>query len=278
MTEQHRDQLREAFETHENQVPDPAAVYAKVQELSTRYKRRRLGAQVAGGAVLGAGLIAGAINLPAFLPGAPGTSGTATLPAAAPAASASVSRSAPASPTEINEQLAAYTKAGYGYDEAVLLARLWKLGGDDMYRVKAEAGRRLLLGETLPVRPLPETPATEETASPLDQKRWDAFFDAGYDWDDAVKLARLWKIKDPGDAKLEAGKRLLAGQTLPVRPSPANVREQREERQVEAFFKAGYDVEDAVRLAKIWKGKSAYEAKVEGGKRLLAGQTLPIRP
>jgi len=30
----HGDQLREAFETHENLAPDPAAVYARVQELA----------------------------------------------------------------------------------------------------------------------------------------------------------------------------------------------------------------------------------------------------
>ena len=48
----HGDQLREAFETHESLAPDPAAVYARVQELSRNYKRRRRGAQIAGGAVL----------------------------------------------------------------------------------------------------------------------------------------------------------------------------------------------------------------------------------
>ena len=285
MTEQHRDQLREAFETHENQAPDPAAVYAKVQELSRKYKRRRLGAQVAGGAALSAGLVAGVINLPTFLPGAPGTSGTAVLPAAAPATSPSAALGskpggAPAStgPIAVNEQLAAYTKAGYGYDEAVMLARIWRLKTDDMYQVKAEAGRRLLLGETLPVKPLPDSPAPDETTSALDAKRFDAFFDAGYVWDDAVKMAKLWKIKDPSDAKLEAGKRLLAGQRLPIKPQSANVADERETERVDAFFEAGYDYDDALKLAKLWKKESAYEAKVEGGKRLLAGQTLPIRP
>ena len=45
-----------------------------------------------------------------------------------------------------------------------------------------------------------------------------AFFAAGYDYDDAVKLARLWKKSDPYQAKIEGGKRLLAGDTLPIKP------------------------------------------------------------
>ena len=77
---------------------------------------------------------------------------------------------------------------------------------------------------------------------------------------------------------MEAGKRLLAGQKLPIKPDPASARAGLESRRVDAFFGAGYDYDDAVRLAKIWKEKDAYGAKVEGGKRLLAGQTLPFRP
>ena len=47
---------------------------------------------------------------------------------------------------------------------------------------------------------------------------------------------------------------------------------------MDAFFAAGYDYDDAVQLAKLWKKADAYQAKVEGGKRLLAGETLPIKP
>ena len=45
-----------------------------------------------------------------------------------------------------------------------------------------------------------------------------------------------------------------------------------------AFFAAGYDYADAVKLAKLWHTVDPYHAKIEGGKRLLAGQTLPIKP
>jgi hypothetical protein len=51
-----------------------------------------------------------------------------------------------------------------------------------------------------------------------------------------------------------------------------------EAKRIDAFFAAGYDYNDAVKLARLWKSKDAYQAKIEGGKRLLAGQTLPIRP
>ncbi|MBU2669047.1 hypothetical protein KOI35_36600 [Actinoplanes bogorensis] len=274
MTEQpHRDQLREAFESNEHNTPDPAAVYARVQELSLKYKRRRRGAQIAAGGVLGAGLIAGAINLPAFLPANQAVTNTAAgLPAAAPATSAS------ASPSTENENLDAYTEAGYGYDDAGKLAKLWKMSDDDRIAVKAEAGRRLLLGETLPIQPSPDAPVEEETISPTQEKQFRAFFEAGYSWTEAEKLAKIWNIKDPSDAKLEAGKRLLAGQTLPVKPQKANVTAALEEKRANAFFRAGYDVSDAVKLAKIWNLKDAWGAKVEGGKRILAGQTLPIQP
>ncbi|MFG1608381.1 hypothetical protein [Actinoplanes sp. NPDC049265] len=64
----------------------------------------------------------------------------------------------------------------------------------------------------------PPSPSPAASASPEDYGRseLDAFFNAGYEWDDAVKLARLWKIEDPTNAKIEAGRRLIAGQHLPL--------------------------------------------------------------
>ncbi|WP_250008349.1 hypothetical protein [Actinoplanes sp. M2I2] len=268
-----REQLREAFENHEHNTPDPAAVYARVQELSQKYKRRRRGAQIAAGGVLGAGLIAGAINLPAFLPASDAVSNTAAgVPAAAPSIS-------PANPeTARDAQFEAYYDAGYGYDDAGRLAKIWKLSDDDRSAVKAEAGRRLLLGETLPIKPTADKPVPEETVSPTQEKQFRAFFNAGYTWDEAERLAKIWKIADPADAKLEGGKRLLAGQELPIKPKAANVEAALESKRANAFFDAGYEVSDAIKLAKMWNLKEAWSAKVEGGKRILAGQSLPIQP
>ncbi|SNY46980.1 hypothetical protein [Paractinoplanes atraurantiacus] len=273
MTVQHPDQLREVFAEHEYDTPDPSAVYARVVELSGRYKRRRRGAQIAAGGVLGAGLIAGSINLPAFLPGS--SSGTAAgIPvAAAPAAPASTAPS----DEELQKRWDAYSGAGYGLGDAEKLAKIWKVS--DVAAVKVEAGRRLLLGETLPVRPHPDVIPADPATSPEQDKQFAAFFDAGYVWADAEKLAGLWNLSDPPAAKLEAGKRLLAGQDLPVKPKPANVaaakKQKAEIAQVDAFFAKGYDGDDAAKLAELWHLKTPYDAKIAAGKKLLAGETLP---
>jgi hypothetical protein len=279
----HGDQLREAFQTHEHLAPDPAAVYARVQELSRTYRRRRRGAQAAGGAVLGVGLLAGAVNVPALLPGQPqDTIGVVAGAPAVPTTSATPSLS----PEQLQQAWDAYFGAGYDYDDAVRLAKLWNMT-DEVGSVKAEAGRRLLAGEALPFAATPEGPANPSPGTPepggaqtdpAEARRIEAFFGAGYVYDDAVELAELWKIADPYEAKAEAGKKLLAGKKLPIKPSPENVAVAKEGKQVEAFFDAGYDYEDAVRLAELWRTADAYQAKVQAGKKILAGDDLPFKP
>jgi hypothetical protein len=267
----HGDRLREAFETHEHLAPDPAAVYARVQALARAHRRRRRGAQAAGGAVLGAGLIAGVVTLPGVLPG---QSRDTTFPMVAPAAPAPSS-----APTqrELDARWNAYFAAGYDYDDAIELAKLWN---SDLTpgKIKAEAGRRLLAGETLPIRPTPEETQDPPAADPDAMAAVEKFFAAGYVWEDAERLARLWKLADPYEAKAEGGERLLDGKKLPFRPKPGNVAAAREAARVEAFFSAGYDYQDAVKLAELWQLADAYQAKIVGGKRLLAGDTLPIQP
>lgn len=267
------EQLREAFETHETLAPDPAAVYARVQELSRTYKRRRRGAQVAGTAALGAGLIAGAIQLPSVLAGRSGDAGVAAPASAVPAFDSSYSQE------ELERGWAAYAEAGYGYDEAVRLAALWRFD-KNISLVKAEAGQRLLAGETLPIRPQPDpsVPATADAKPDHDAAALQAFFNAGYAWEDAVKLAKLWKLSDPADAKVAAGRKLAAGEQLPIKPKPANVAAAKEAAAIDKFFAAGYDHYDAIELAKLWHLKDPHSAKVAGGEKLLAGETLPIRP
>jgi len=274
----HGEQLREAFETHEDLAPDPAAVYARVQELSRIYQRRRRGAQVAGTAVLGAGLIAGVIQLPSALARLPGGTGTAA-PAGGPA-SPGPSVAASYSQADLEKDWAAYFAAGYGYDDAVRLAALWHTN-QNIGLVKAEAGRRLLAGETLPIPPQRPTPNVYSQPGPgasADAAALQAFFDAGYVWDDAVQLAALWKMSDPSQAKITAGQKLEAGQKLPIEPKPANVAAAKEAAAIAKFAAAGYTYDDAVKLAALWKLKDAHAAKVAGGEKLLAGQTLPIKP
>jgi hypothetical protein len=271
---QHADQLREAFESHENHTPDPGAVYARVQELSRKYKRRRRGAQVASGAVLGAGLIAAGINLPGFLPGNASNNANgigAAAPNPAPSVAASYSN------VDQQKDWAAYFNAGYGYNDAVQLAAIWHTNAN-IGNVKAEAGRRLLAGETLPVKPTGNvTPSEPASQVKEDSAALDAFFNAGYTWDDAVKLATLWHLSDPSDAKVMGGKKIEAHEALPFKPQAANVKAANEQKFVIKFWDAGYDQKDAAKLAKIWH-VSTYQAKVDAGKKLLAGETLPIKP
>ncbi|MEU4619339.1 hypothetical protein AB0G04_05060 [Actinoplanes sp. NPDC023801] len=281
MTE-HGDRLREAFTKHEKETPDPAAVYARVEELAQKYKWRRRGAQAAGGVALSAGLIAGITQLPGILPHDPAATPAfqVAAPASTPTAPPTLDPSAPLTEDEVKEGLQAYFEAGFGYDNAVELAGLWKLGTDRIAQVKAVAGQKLLSGETLPVKPEqnPDTPASEEPVDEEAVKQLDKFFLAGYGWDEAVKLARLWKMDDPSDAKVEAGKRLLAGEKLPIKPDPKRLEEAKEARLANIFWDAGYDSEDATKLAKLWKMDDTYDAKVEAGRRLNAGETLPIQP
>jgi len=227
----HGEQLREAFESHEHLAPDAAVVYARVKELSRAYQRRRLGAQAAGGTVLGAGLIAAMINLPGLLPAGPQEPGGVAAPAGAPSApsaspalsafpalspSPALSASAPPSARKLQKQWDAYFAAGYDYDDALALAQLWN-SKDEVGAVKAEAGRRLLAGDRLPFAATPEDSESDATNS-KEAARVNAFFARGYDHDDAAKLAELWKLADPYDAKVEASKKLLAGENLPIQP------------------------------------------------------------
>jgi hypothetical protein len=214
----HGDQLREAFQNHERLAPDAAAVYARVQELSRTYKRRRLGGQVAGGAALGAGLIAGVINLPAVLPAGPAPENTAIVAGAQLPSSPSAAPSVPAAKppeAQLQKRWDAYFQAGYDYDDAVRLAKLWNSDAQ-IGLIKAEAGRRLLAGETLPFAATPNPPDAPDPVDAEAQKHLQAFFHAGYTYEEAKKLAALWKMSDPSDAKYAAGKKLLAGEVLPV--------------------------------------------------------------
>ncbi|MDQ1496517.1 MAG: hypothetical protein QOG69_3000, partial [Actinomycetota bacterium] len=156
------------------------------------------------------------------------------------------------------EELNEFFADGYDYDNAVALASLWNK--TDVYQVKADAGLKLLQGATLPVAPngTPMTPV---------ERAQNAFFTAGYDYNDAVTLGTMWHETDISQVKAEAGQKLLAGQTLPILPSgPA----------LDAYFAAGYTYDDAITLGKLWNETDTTQIKADAGQKLLAGQTLPI--
>ena len=71
-------------------------------------------------------------------------------------------------------------------------------------------------------------------------------------------------------AKAKAGALLLANQPVPLEhPTPS------EGDAAAAFFSAGYDYSDAVRLAQLWK-VDAYSAKVKAGQDLLSTPQIPL--
>ena len=215
----HPDRLREAMKAHEHLAPEPAMVYARVQELAKSYRRRRLIAQTAGGAVLGVAVITGAFQIPNLFPG----------------------ETAPSGGTAVVQPAASATKGPATLPSAAPDAQ------DPMF-------------------------------TSADQKARDKYFAAGYDLDEAEELAKIWKIRNLDDVKIKAGQLLLNGKKLPVRPPASSVSDAAAEAQAQAFFEKGYDVDDAQRLAELWKLPSAFDAKVAAGKKILAGETLPIKP
>ncbi|MGI4894009.1 MAG: hypothetical protein ACRYF3_02730 [Janthinobacterium lividum] len=60
-------------------------------------------------------------------------------------------------------------------------------------------------------------PAQTTRSSEESERALDAYFGAGYDYDDAVELGQSWHV-DPFEAKMQAGERLLDGQPLEISP------------------------------------------------------------
>jgi hypothetical protein len=305
------DQLSETFAAHEHLAPDALEVMARAKRIARTYQRRRWAVRATGGAVLGAGLVAGGIALP-------GRAGHA--------ASGSVARvnaagdpSSSATPPAANQaqDLAAYFAAGYDYNDAVQLAQLWNesASASGIGQVKAEAGQKLLEGQKLPIPPS----STPESAEPQSVA---AFFAAGYTYNDAVTLAGIWKETDTYKVKGQAGQKLLDGQKLPIPPSDpggsgtsagsssgttfvlssraakkaslarkfvvgkagsgrtstAAAETPQQASDIQAFFGAGYTYDDAVQLGKIWNETDTFRVKIDAGQKLLDGQTLPVQP
>lgn len=112
------------------------------------------------------------------------------------------------------EQYEAFWGAGYGVEEVDELGALWST---DATETKARAGQLLLEGGVLPVAPQPTAETGTGTAA-TEEAAYEAFFDAGYTYEDATALADLWDT-EPGEVKARAGYMLLEGDTPPVPPS-----------------------------------------------------------
>ena len=107
-------------------------------------------------------------------------------------------------------------------------------------------------------------------------KNLDAYYAAGYKYEDALDLAALWNAPDRNHAKFTAGAKLRAGQTLPFAPGAGFARSYTTAQQVHAFEIA--EVDDgglAARLAASWK-VSPETAKAKAGALALANQPVPL--
>ena len=208
-------QLDEVFSSHEVLAPDADTVLARSHDIARHLKRRQWAVRATGSGVLAAGLIAGGIAIPhalshstqnAVLEEGSGGNGVASPADGTPD---------PAGATSVQDPLSAYFDAGYNYNDAVELAQLWH--ETDITQVKTEAGTKLENGTPLPIQPS----GGSNVISPADSAEADAvnaFFAAGYTYDDAVQLAKTWNTADPYHAKIEGGQKIEDGQTLPIAP------------------------------------------------------------
>ncbi|MFS0700184.1 hypothetical protein AB6N24_09460 [Cellulomonas sp. 179-A 4D5 NHS] len=117
------------------------------------------------------------------------------------------------------EQYEAFWGAGHTVEDVDALSALWDLG---VTETKAKAGQLLLEGQALPLEDVTRVPLDlSESGLPVegDDPR-DAFWDAGYTYEDAVALSELWSV-DVYETKAQAGQLILDGEELPLRPGSA---------------------------------------------------------
>jgi len=131
------------------------------------------------------------------------------------------------------------------------------------------------------------------------QAQYEAFWGAGYTPEDVDALGALWSTDDT-ETKSRAGQMILGGEALPVAPSGEapvagsdpgdgdlvipDQEESQDEGQAEevdaeldAFWAAGYTVDDMAALSALWHAE-AIETKARAGRMLLDGQTPPVAP
>lgn len=122
----------------------------------------------------------------------------------------------------------------------------------------------------------PRTSTTTTTTTDTADAEIDAYYAAGYQYEDALDLAALWRSADRNRAKSEAGARLRAGQALPFAPGQGFTRSYTTAQQRYAFELAeGDDPGLAARLATAWKVSPA-TAEAEAGALVLANRPVPL--
>ena len=183
-------------------------------------RRARVAAGTSVGAELAVGVLASAPAVVAALRRAPAAPATGVLVGGRPSADPPAGPSGPSASTAPPTRAAnpgttveqRFLNAGYDYDDATLLARYWGHGLSPG-EAKARAGEKIRDGFPLPIRHGQTASTVGETVA------LGAFFNNGYDYAEAARLAALWHRPAPGGdlaaVKALAGRRLLAGQALP---------------------------------------------------------------
>ena len=115
------DQLSETFAAHESLAPAADAVLARSHEIARSLKRRQWMVRSTSGVALGAAVVVGGVVVPQTLHH--NGSHNATVIGTASSGAAPTAASSPAATQD--EDWAAYFNAGYTYDDAVQLAKLW---------------------------------------------------------------------------------------------------------------------------------------------------------
>jgi hypothetical protein len=117
--------------------------------------------------------------------------------------------------------------------------------------------------------------------------QYEAFWGAGYTVENVEELGALWNL-EATETKARAGQLLLDGQPVPVTPGPVVPTESETsdagdgdveytDAQYDAFWGAGYTLEDVEALQAIWN-TSVLETKAQAGQMVLDGQTPPVAP
>ena len=121
--------------------------------------------------------------------------------------------------------------------------------------------------------PAVSTPGTDPTEAALQ-----AYFDAGYTFDDAVAIAERWQADvDVFQLKVKAGRFLGSGTPLAASSlaNPTFDDGLSDQQLVDAFFAFGYTAADAELLAQRW-GVDPGQAKTKAGRELKTVGALPF--
>ena len=203
--------ITDALQRRAADAPDPDAV---AQQLAAAVARRTPPGRVVvrrGGQVLAAGVVTGSIAV-AAAGAAAAANPYSRVAVAFEDAARTVGLDVSFMPPGLTrEQDAALWAAGYEVEEIDALAELW---GTEHIETKARIGQMLLDGEEVPVAP------GSVPADMPEVERYEAFWDAGYTFDDLTALAELWGVEQ-FEAKERAGQAVLDGEPLPLAPGSA---------------------------------------------------------